>query len=179
MKWHDFNHQGTVYELSHLHPFEWHYTAEGVEGRRPERIYKFHVTFSMHCFSRDPLIGETIDCNLWYTGLKEKRLFCFDRHEYSKQLPDIIQSLGDRACWHSHHGNFFTIEVMTSKGEPVEYEVYFDVTRATRKGWLNLVIESAYVRTDDYKSTQPRKRKIRLDVIAYSRQQKKKLRPGR
>jgi len=180
MKWNDFTHNNVVYGLAHLHPFEWKYTAAGVEGKRPERTYNFHVTFSMHCFSRDPIAGEKIDDNLWYTGPKESRLFCFDRHEYSKQLPGIIRSLGERACWHTHHGNFFTIEVTTKDGEKVEYEVYFDITRSSRKGeWLNLVIESAYVRTDNYKSAQPRKRKIGLHVIAYNKRSGKSIRPGR
>lgn len=60
----------------------------------------------------------------------------------------------------------------------VEYEIYFDVTKASRKGWLNLILESAYERTDAYATTQPRKRKIRLDVIAYNRQVGKKIKPG-
>jgi len=38
----------------------------------------------------------------------------------------------------------------------VEYEIYFDVTKASRKGWLNLILESAYERTDAYATTQPR-----------------------
>ena len=63
----------------------------------------------------------------------------------------MIKSLGDRVCWHTHHGNYFTIELVTQEGEVIEYEVYFDVTRASRKGWLNLIVQTAYVRTEDYK----------------------------
>lgn len=178
MKWQPFTYQGTVYDLSHLDPFEWCYTAAAGE-KRPERTYKFHVTFSMHCFSRTPKGGEQIASDMWYEGPKEKRVFCFDRHELSHQLPEIIRGLGERVCWHTHHGNFFTIELTTEGGFEVEYEVYFDVTRATRRGWLNLIVESAYVRTDEYESTQPKKRKIRLDVIAHKKQRGKPIRPGR
>lgn len=178
MKWLPFTHQGATYNLSHLDPFYWHYTTEAGE-RRPERIYKFQVAFSMHCFTRKLLRGEQIAADLWYDGPKERRVFCFDRYELSQQLPGIVQSMGDRPCWHTHHCNFFTIELTTREGAEIEYEVYFDVTRASRKGWLNLIVESAYVRTEDYATNRPRKRKIRLDVIAYNKQAGKKIRPGR
>ena len=178
MKRRPFVYNASDYCLSHLNPFYWLYTAESGE-KRPQRTYKFQVTFSMHCFTRDPLPGEHVSEDLWYCERGEERLFCFDRHELSKQLPEIIRGLDDRVCWHTHHGNFFTIEVVTQDGQNLEYEVYFDVTRATRKGWLNLVIQTAYVRTEKYKSAQPRKRRIRLDVIAYNKQMGKKITPGR
>jgi len=91
----------------------------------------------------------------------------------------MIKSLGDRVCWHTHHGNYFTIELVTQEGEVIEYEVYFDVTRASRKGWLNLIVQTAYVRTEDYKTTQPRKRRIRLDVVAYNTQLRKPIKRPR
>ena len=178
VKWRPFTHQDVTYDLSHLDPFEWRYTAKA-SGKRPERTYKFHVTFSMHCFTRNPKDGEQITTDSWYEGPKEKRVFCFDRYELSHQLPEIIKSTGNRVCWHTHHGNFFTVELTTKEGEEVEYEVYFDVTRATRRGWLHLIVQSAYVRTEEYKSTRPGKRKIRLDVIAYNRQQGKPIKLGR
>jgi len=178
MQWNPFAHQGNEYGLQHLNSFEWNYTAQA-GGKRPERTYKFHVTFSMHCFTRNPRKIESVDNSLWYEGPKEKRLFCFDRYYLTYRLPDIIQSLGDRTCWHTAHGSFFTIEIMTQEGICTEYEVYFDITRASRKGWLNLIVQSAYIRTKDYQTLQPRKRKIRLDVIAYKRQQNQIIRRGR
>ncbi len=177
MEWRPFEHQGEKYCLAHLNPFDWHYhAAKG--GKRPARTYKFHVTFSMHCFTRRPKEDEFVDDCLWYTGPKEKRVFCFERYELSRQLPDIIRSLGDQSCYHTNHGHFFTIRYPSKNGEWVNYEVYFDVMRATQHGWLNLHVYSAYVRTEDYIASRPKKRKIRLDVIAYKRQMKKDIRPG-
>ncbi len=173
MEWEAFTYKGQIYDLSHLHPFEWHYTAPS------ERLYKFHVTFSMHCFSCKKLPDEQVEQALWYAGPKEQHIFCFQRHELSNQLPSIVESLGDRACWHTNKGNYFTIELTTESGEDIEYEVYFDVTRASRRGWLNLVVQSAYVRTDSYASTRPKKRRIRISVIARNIQLRKKIRPGR
>lgn len=178
MRYSNFTYQGTVYDLSHLHPFDWHYTAEAGD-KRPERTYQFHVVFGLHCFSRDPRPGETPDPDIFYETDKELRIFCFDRYQYSLGLPDIVKSLGDRVCWHTHHGNFFTIELMNEKGEQIEYEVYFDVTRASQKGWLFLTIQSAYARSDGYASSQPKKRKISFDVIAYKRQSKKNINAGK
>ena len=178
MKWRSFTCGGAAYDLSHLDPFEWRYTAKAGE-KRPERTYKFQVAFSMHCFTRNPRNDEQIATNLWYEGPRENRIFCFDRYELSHRLPEIIRRLDDRVCWRTCHGNFFTIGLTVEEGKAFEYEVYFDVNRATRRGWLNLIVQSAYVRTDEYRSMQPGKRRIRFDVIAYNKQQRKPIRLGR
>lgn len=178
MRWQSFTHRGATYDLSHLDSFEWHYSIDASD-KRPECTYKFHVSFSMHCFTRKHLGGEMIEDSLWYEGPKERRVFCFNRYALSRRLPAIVKNMGDRACWHTRHGNFFTIELTTMEGKDIEYEVYFDVTKATRKGWLNLIVQSAYERTEGYVTTQPKKRKIRLAVIAYNRQRGKKINPGR
>jgi hypothetical protein len=177
LKWNSFTLTNKVYDLSHLDPFNWIYIvnrgkAEGFEE------YKFHVTFSMHCFTRRSTNQEKPPEDGWYFGPIEKRLFCSSRYIYSFELPEIVKKLGESQCWHTQHGNFFTIKKLDSDGSPTEYEVYFDVTRSIRKGWLNLIIQSAYVRTSDYKNKQPRKRKIRLRVIAYNKQAGKDTKPG-
>ena len=182
MKWREFTHNNIIYDLSHIHPFDWSFTEEKTE-KRQERTYKFHVTFSSHCFTRKPLRDEEIDPRLWYTWLinsrPEQRLFCFYRYGHSIGLPAIVEELNSRTCWHTSKGNFFTIELKDNDGKEVEYEVYFDVSRSNHRGWLNLVIQSAYVRTEDHASTQPKKKKIRLGVIAYNRQNNKPIKVSR
>ncbi len=170
MKWNNFNYGDVEYDLTHMHPFEWEYVAPAVPNKYPERAYNFHVVFSTHCFSRNPYVDENIDSGLYYSSPNEKRVFCFDRYEYSKDLPGIVRSFGERNCFHTHHNSFFTIELIGKDGEVLDYEVYFDVTRAKRKGnWFHLHIKSAYVRTTEYKTKQPRKRKIKFSTIAYNR----------
>ena len=160
--------------------YTWIFSLPEKEGRQVLE-YKFNVIYSAHCFTRDPLPEEKIDKALWYEWSvekgTEKRLFCFDRYNHSVYLPDIIRSLGDRVCWHTHHGNFFTIELLDKDNNKVEYEVYFDVVRTTRRGWLNLIIQSAYARTDDYQTSQPNKRRIRFEVVAHKRLIKKTIKP--
>lgn len=178
MKWNSFTYRGKDYHLNHLDPFEWVFNAPKGPGR-PKCQYKFQVTFSMHCFTRGCLPDENIAAGLIYEGPYESRVFCFDRHALSNQLPTIVKEMGNRPCWITHHRNFFTIEVCNQAGEKVEYEVYFDVTRATRRGWLNLAVQSAYIRTSEYGIAQPRKRKIGLAVIAYKRQRREEIKPPR
>ena len=175
MKWRKFSYRGSEYNLSHLHPFEWHYNVQK-EHKAPARAYRFNVTFSMHCFTRKPLRTETVDPALYYRGPKESRIFCFARYDLSTQLPDIIRSLGQRVCWHTHHDNFFTVELQDPEGRKSEYEIYFDVFRS-KKGWMTLMIQSAYVRDERHETSQPRKRKVRFSVIARARLEKRKLRP--
>lgn len=176
MKWAPFEYDGQVFDLSHLHPFDWRFLAPA-GGKRPEREYKFCVIFSCHCFTKSNKGDGDIASQLFYDCEREHRIFCFDRYELSKQLPDIVRSLGDRRVYHTHHGNFFTVELVDEAGQVQEYEVYFKASRATRRGWLNLFVQSAYMRDSKHGSSQPKKRKIRLDVIAYNTLNKKPINP--
>jgi len=175
MKHKDFEYSGTDYDLTHLHPFDWRYEHAPKEGQ--PQTYKCTVVFSSHCFTRDRRDGENHSADLVYPD-DLGRLFDVGRYELSKQLPDIIRSLGDRICWHTHHGNFFTVELVGENGKKEEYEVYFTVSRfASRKGWLNVQIQSAYIRDENYTTSQPKKRKIGFNVIARNVQQKKTIKP--
>nr|VFJ69067.1 MAG: hypothetical protein BECKDK2373B_GA0170837_12322 [Candidatus Kentron sp. DK] len=173
MKWRPFTYRGTTYDLSHLDPFQWRYTTTTNE-KRPGCAYTFQVTFNMHCFTREPLSGERASKDLWYKGPKEKRIFCFERYELSHRLPAIIRGLQDRECYCIPHSNFFVIDPFYGAGgRSMEYEVYFRVPRANgagrEKGRLRLIVQSAYRRTRDYETTQPKKILIALDEIAHGK----------
>ena len=177
MKWKSFNYGGIEYGLTHIHPFEWEYTAPAAT-KRPERTYRLQVTFSMHTFTRGLMPDEHVP-DLLYRDNREVRAFDFLRYELSKKLPEIVRELGDRRCYHTHHGNFFTIELVGEDGQLNDYEIYFKVSRSSTKGWLNLYIESAYIRAPDYQTSQPKKRKIGFQVIAYNIMQGKGIKPGK
>lgn len=83
----------------------------------------------------------------------------------SHKLPQIAKDISKRSCYNTGKGNFFTIEMATDEGKSIEYEVYFKVSRES-KGRLRLFIESAYIRDDEYGTSQPRKKKIGFFVIA-------------
>ena len=96
------------------------------------------------------------------------RLFDEQRYTHSLRLPEVIHSIGDRRCFHTGHDNFFTVELIDARDERVEYTVYFKLSRAPRKGRLNLYVQSAYVQ-DDIPQRRPKPRKpIRFSVIAYN-----------
>ena len=178
MKWKPFTHQGQTYDLSHVHPFDWEYTAPAA-NKRPERTYWIDVRFSMHTFTRGIDEGETLDPALSYRDSREERVFDFVRYAFSSQLPAIVRQLGERVCYHTHHGTFFTIEAVNPAGEVQDYEVYFRLSRSARKGWLTLYVQSAYVRDKGYGTAQPKRRKIGFQVIAYNTLTGKAIKAGR
>ncbi|OQX01463.1 MAG: hypothetical protein BWK73_45985 [Thiothrix lacustris] len=167
MKWNSFTYQGQTYDLSHVHPFDWEYTAPATD-KRPERTYRMVVQFSMHTFTRGIASGETVDQALLYRDTREERAFDFLRYALSTQLAGIVRQLGERVCYHTHHGTFFTIEAVNPEGVAQEYEVYFKLSRSSRKGWLTLYVQSAYVRDVAHGTAQPKQRKIGFQVIAYN-----------
>ena len=178
MKWHPFHHQGQEYDLSHVHPFDWEYTAPATD-KRPERTYRIAVQFSMHTFTRGMVEGETVDPALLYRDSREERAFDFVRYAFSNQLPTIVRQLGERVCYHTHHGTFFTIEVVNPDGVAQDYEVYFKLSRSSRKGWLTLYVQSAYLRDQEHGTAQPKRRKIGFQVIAYNIMTGKEIKAGR
>ena len=115
MKWQPFIYQGQSYDLSHVHPFEWEYIAPATD-KRPERTYKIAVQFSMHTFTRGIVTGETVEPALLYRDSREERAFDFVRYALSSQLPAIVRQLDERVCYHTHHGTFFTIEIVNPDG---------------------------------------------------------------
>ncbi len=174
MKWKPFTYQGTVYDLSHLHPFEWTCVQEA-KNSKPERRYYFDVKFSIHCFTKNIESTEKFEPELHYNDSRETRYICFDRYEQSKILPEIITSLHNRKCLHTGHGNYLTIELQEGDNEPQSYEIYFTMSQSSKKGKMNLFINSAYVR--DREHGKPLKKKpIRFYVIAYNTLTNKKIR---
>jgi hypothetical protein len=90
---------------------------------------------------------------LHYSLATETRIFCFERHRYSLQLPQIIKELANRKCFFtSADDKFLTIEVQNEEGKTVDYEIYFSLKKSKEKQCdIHLFINSAYIRSDDYK----------------------------
>ena len=178
MKWKPFVHKGENYSLAHVHPFNWEFVSPATK-KRPERKYLIRVTFSMHTFTCGIPKGKAIEPTLCYRDSREVRQFSFRRYQLSMRLPEIIQQLGERNCYHTHHGNFFTIDLINDAGEREEYEIYFKFSRSKQNGQLNLYVQSAYLRDPRYQTAQPKKRKIGFQVIAYNTTVGKRIKLGR
>jgi hypothetical protein len=143
LKWDDFKYGGVTYGLSHLYPRTLQFERQAY-GDQPAVIFTVDVIFSLHCFTRELLPG-TYDRKLTYSDTRETRLFDFERYELSKRLPEIIETLAQRKCFHTGYGNFVTVEVAREDGASVNYYVFFTASKSTRKGRINIYIQSAYV----------------------------------
>jgi len=120
------------------------HSVEYVDDRAPgsQRIYKFIVTYSCHCFAK------TIDGDpgpeFVYSAPKEERHFDFERYELSKGLRNIIESLPSRHVVHAGHENYAVVEMRDDDGFTQDYFIVFSAFREMKK--LRLHISSAYLK---------------------------------
>ena len=142
VQWIDFEYDGNKYDLSHLHPRTLQF-VRAAQGKEPAVEYQVDVIFSLHCLSIETLPGS--DPKLLYSDSRETRTFDFERYELSKRLPAIIESLSRRKCFQTDRSDFVTVEVIREDATIANYHVFFTVSRATKRGHLNLYISSAYV----------------------------------
>lgn len=143
MKWRPAFIDGVTYDLSHLHPFSFALALDA-RGELPAITFTIHVTFGLHCFTKDIEVG--CDPAHHYDDARgEIRCFCANRHEMSLALPEIIRSLNRRRCYEAKHNNYMTFELQGANGNTVHYQVYFKVTRSgLGENALTLFVQSAY-----------------------------------
>ncbi len=170
--WNAHTIDGVVYDLGHLHPYLWDHVIPG-NGDKPELKLKLNVTFGLHCFARDKLPNERVVDEHWYSDSREKRVFCLQRWELSKQLPGIIATLQERRCMHTGREEFVTLEVVY-EGRTFDYAVFFTVTKARKAEGvhLNLFVNSAHERYDPLRYKKP----IKFNFRALNRYQDKEIR---
>jgi len=166
MHWQPFVYQDVAYDLAHLNPRTVIYEQPG-KADKPTRRYSVEVSFGLHCFTRGFLANEKLSQSLLYSDQRESRVFDFVRYELSKRLPDIVQGLPGRKCYHSGKGNFFTIATV-DQGKAVEYDVFFEASRSAKKGAIRLFVQSAYVRDAQHGSNRPHFRPIGFFIILFN-----------
>lgn len=167
MKWPSFTQGSYIYDLSHLHPQTFRFERPA-DGNKVAERYTVDVVFSAHCFTRDPRPGESYDRNLIYQGSGELRIFDSRRYNLSKLLPAIIRDLPNKKIRQNGAHKFFTIDVILEDGKSVEYDIFFKVKKAERRGCLEMILESAFVRDPSYDSTRPAGRPIRFWIILHN-----------
>lgn len=165
--WKPFIFDGTTYDLTHLYPKRLVYRQEA-KGGKPERVYEVDVIFSIHCFTRGIKPGENPDQNLLYADTRESRVFDFQRYHLSKALPAIVEDLHRKKCHHSGKGNFFVVEIVNQEGVRLNYEIYFDASRSSKKEVVNLYVQSAYVRDEAHRGNAPKKKPIGFSIILFN-----------
>lgn len=167
MQWKPFSYRGEIYDLTHLHPRSVTY-EQPAKGDAPARVYRVDVIFGLHCFTRGRSQDAPQETALLYADDREARVFDFVRYELSKRLPEIIEGLAQRKCYHTGKGNFFSIEIVRDDGEVIEYDIFFAASRSSVKGKINLYVQSAYVRDKEHGSNRPAKKPVGFYVILFN-----------
>lgn len=164
---------GNRLNLSHLQDAKYRFDIPASRNY-PKLSFSVLVQYSSHCVSWGPSHGQEIDFIVHGTERRivdEKgihRCFCDKRHRYSVNLPGIFKSLPERKCFFTGHSNWLTIEIIGSCGNPLEYEVFFSLTKQSRN-LLRVYVESAYVRDPDSPGNRPvnfrHRDKVRAKVL--------------
>jgi hypothetical protein len=178
MQWRQFEFEGKIYDLRHLHPISIRY-EQSAKGDRPALFYNVDIIFSLHCFTRGFQPGEEPETALFYGDARETRIFDFQRYELSKRLPEIIQDLPRRKCYHTGKGNFFPVDIINAEDRSfIEYDIFFTASRSARKkGIINLYVQSAYVRDTEHGSNRPREKPIAFNIILSNTLNKRPIHP--
>jgi hypothetical protein len=170
ISWKSFKLKDTVYDLSHLDA-GWIEYLDDRDEQNPI-TYKFLVTYGLHCFTKGlDTVSTEESALLMYHSARESREFNLERYSLSKQLPEIIQSLGKKSTLvcHAGYGNYAIVKVLNGAGIEVNYFVVFSVFRESKK--LRLHVTSAYPK----ESGIGKIKKVSFFVIAKSLLQNKKL----
>jgi hypothetical protein len=175
MQWKPFQFRGKIYDLSHLHPRSVIY-EQPPKGDAPAHMYKVDVIFGLHCFTRGVKADERFDPALMYSDDRETRIFDFIRYGLSVRLPEIVNKLPARKCYHTGKGNFFTVEIAREDGEVAEYDVFFVASRSSTRGRINLYVQGAYLRDPEHAANRPTRKPVGFYVILFNTLNRKPIR---
>ncbi|MGI9401036.1 MAG: hypothetical protein ACR2O0_07275 [Rhizobiaceae bacterium] len=93
---------GQTYDLKHLEPFVFPLDVDTNQ-------YLVRVQFSCHVFT-EKYVDAKHTPDLKYIHRGELRAFDVRRHEFSIDLPNFIQSQGNRSVYHDKRGSFLSLE---------------------------------------------------------------------
>ena len=142
MEWKPKKIAGKVYDLSHVHDFR----LEVKPKAEAAPTYNVRVSFGFHCFTRDPVDEDTPDLHMLYDG--EKRSFCFDRYELSKELAEAIKYAASGRAYFTQRANFLIVESLSQQNAP--YAIFFDIEKAKKADGYDaaMFVTSAHLRPD-------------------------------
>jgi len=131
---------GKIYGLDHLLPFKLEVTPKAPGASS----YTVRVTFGFHCFTREIADDDAPDLHMRHG--KEKRCFCFERYELSKELVEMIKYAANGRAYFGEKSNFLVVESVGEHNAP--YVAFFDVERAKRADGYDaaMFVTSAHLR---------------------------------
>lgn len=121
--WQPFAYQGVTYDLTHLDEYEFSILDTDKVTRH------IAVTFSDHCFTRDPEHGD--DPLLIYPKCsRTPGHFCVVRYGLSLSIRKHIAVAVNGQVWNGVGENFVIISAADQNGRSVTYGVFFSLDRA-------------------------------------------------
>jgi hypothetical protein len=172
--WTPFSYQNQLYDLSHLEPFEHVFVQAAREGK-PERNYTVQIRFTHHCFTKG--FEASDDPDLRYPSSKtDPRSFDVQRWRLSQRLPELVRDLMSMKVLHAgSRETYYTISMIDENGHRFEYEIYFELDKATDRR-LHLTVASAFPRDLTRLASRPKHRPIKFEVLLYNVQMGKQTR---
>ena len=153
MTWKGFTIDGDFYDLTHLQTSLLDVEVDGDS-------VKLHVSYANHCFTDKKENGPML-----FKG--ERRYWCHERYERSKELPGLI-----KAKLLDH----YAIPYMTKSGESYhymetfDYAIFFSLSKPTgTTNELNMRINSAYELDEWGKGSLPKGKPKRVSWILSQR----------
>jgi hypothetical protein len=133
---------GKVYSLDHLNPRR--LTLDfAARADLPAISVEIRVGFMSHTFTEACASGEPAHPE--YSRPNDPRIFSQRRHEFSRHLPALLDTIGTRRCHvsNSGHGNHFVIEGLPGLQPGEEYWVFLQM-ECVERTVARMRIRSAY-----------------------------------
>lgn len=133
-EWEQFHYEGQAYPLTHLKAHEVVYAGK-------KDTYRFVVTYSVHCFTKD---GQEHSIPLTYSDGRETRQIHLERYHASKKLRGIIENLDKgKLMFETATEKYFNVEMMNSMSGQIEpYKICFHFFKENRM--LRIHVTSAF-----------------------------------
>lgn len=128
--------------LNHLNEYE--FTVKDTDNA--ER--RIAVTFSDHCFTRKPEIGDDLAL-VYSTSDRHPGHFCFDRYHHSLRLIEHIAQAAVGKVWTVQGDSYAVIPTVDHSGKRLLYGIVFSLDRVTGLPvHLHMRIKTAYPCTE-------------------------------
>jgi len=136
--WSSFACQGATYDLTHLDEYE----VEAIDSQGTAR--KIAVSFSDHCFTREPEAGA--DPTLRFPGsTRSVGHFCLVRYQLSLDLRQHLVRAMQGTVWTIEGENYAAVPTVDRQGNRILYGIVFSLDRVRKLPVdLDMRIRTAY-----------------------------------
>lgn len=145
-----------TFTFDHMAPFEVTYPVrlKDSDSADSEIEVEIQVIFSNHCYTRSKASNDPAELPILFKekkrdGTVDERVFCSERWNFSKSLPDLIRALNDKNCLAGGSREiFYRIEHANPPGTPEGWYICFKLDASEKYKNLTLSVRSAHYRTN-------------------------------